>query len=532
MRFESLQQLSSQTFDVLVIGGGATGTGIAVDAATRGLKTALVERADFSSETSSRSTKLLHGGVRYLEHAFKQLDSRELELVRTALEERGNTLRNAPYLCHGLPILTPVYSLFEAAYLWTGFKLYDLLAHDPTFPNSRFLSKAEVLKRLPQIQSKGLVAGLLYYDGQFDDARLNTVLAKTAFEEGAAIVNYVSVTGFERSGKKLTGVKLVDQLTGQQWNARARVVVNATGAFSDELRLEDDRRAKPMVSASSGTHIVLDASFLPNAYGMLIPKTKDGRVLFILPWQGKTLVGTTDEPHRIQANPKPTEEDIEFILETMQDYYLSPPTRKDILSAWTGLRPLVTDPSKKDTSDLSRDHVIHVSESGLITIVGGKWTTYRKMAEECVDVAVQLGKLRVRSNCRTEHMRLIGAKTFTDETVGDLQRRYSIDGAMASHLAYHYGDRSARVMEIAKQGYQNCLHPRHPNIEAEVVYAIREEFAQTPIDVLARRTRIAFLDSAAAREALPRVVELMSGELGWNAETAARMTKEGTAYLC
>lgn len=531
MRRDSVQKLKTGKFDLLVIGGGATGCGIAFDGATRGLKVALVERADFSSETSSRSTKLLHGGVRYLEHAFKKLDSRELELVRTALEERGNTLRNASYLCHGLPIVTPVYSHFEALYLWTGFKLYDLLAHDPMFPNSRYLTRNEVMERLPQIQSKDLVGGLLYYDGQFDDARLNVILAKSAYEQGASVANYVTVKSFEKEGKRISGVRVQDKLSGEEFSVKAKIVVNATGPFSDELRMEDDKQADPMVSASSGTHIVLPESYLPNPYGVLIPKTKDGRVLFILPWRGKTLVGTTDDPHRIQANPQPSTADINFILETMKDYYSVAPKPEDILSSWTGLRPLVQDPNKKDTADLSRDHVIHVSNSGLVTIVGGKWTTYRKMAEECVDIAVQLGRLQTTSGCRTENLRVVGAWRFTDDTVGELQSHFKVSDELAYHLAYNYGDRANKVLEIAKNGMAEKIHPKHPYIEAEILYAIREEFAQSIVDILARRMRLFFLDTGAAKEIIPKVAEKMREELKWDDLTNEKMKREALSYF-
>lgn len=530
VRKKEIEKLKTEKFDLLVIGGGATGTGVAVDAAYRGLKVALVERRDFSSETSSRSTKLVHGGVRYLENAVKQLDPEQLDLVRDALKERGNFLKNAPHLAHSLAIVTPVYSWWEALYIFLGLRVYDFLARNNSMPSTRFKFKTTFLKEFPMLDEKGLKGGLLYYDGQFDDARMNLCLAKTAQELGAVTVNYTQVESLLKKNGSVVGARMKDVLSGETWETFAKVTVNATGPFSDQLRVLDSPKSLPMLKASSGSHIILDGRYVPRTQGILIPKTKDGRVVFILPWHGKTLVGTTDNAAAIVENPKPTEEDIHFILETVAPLYRKPPTRSDILSSWTGLRPLVFDPEQKGTAALSRDHVIEVSQAGLLSIAGGKWTTYRKMAEELVDKAIEVGTLRPQWEIGTEELKVAGAQKYGPELVEELKEK-NIPEASAEHLAGAYGDRAFEVLAYAEKGNIRLLHPNHPYLEAEVLYGVKAEFACTIVDILARRTRLSFLDQEAALESISKVASLMAPVLGWSGETTQQQIRSAIDYF-
>ncbi|HEX7004751.1 MAG TPA: FAD-dependent oxidoreductase [Trueperaceae bacterium] len=508
-RADAIGRLKSRRFDMLVLGGGATGTGIALDAATRGLDVALVEKEDFAAGTSSRSTKLIHGGVRYLEKAVKEFDRGQLDLVRDALKERAVLLRIAPHLSRPLPLLTPLYGLFEIPYYFTGLKIYDLLAGRANLESSRLLGRAEATRRFPMLRKEGLKGGVLYYDGQFDDARMNVSLALTAAQQGATVANHVAASDLLEEGGRLRGAVVKDTLTGESWEIDAKVVVNATGPFCDEIRLLDDPGARRLLSTSSGTHIVLDAHFSPPETGLLIPKTEDGRVLFLLPWLGHTLVGTTDNPAPLSEDPQASEEDIEYILRHLRHYFDLPVGRGDVLSSWSGLRPLVSNDSKKGTSGLVRDHLIEVSESGLLTITGGKWTTYRKMALDAVDRAVRVGRLEPSRGSATETLPLRGAEGFGADGIAQLERA-GLDEDVAAHLHRAYGSKATEVATIAAQGYGGRLAAGYPHIEAEVIYGSRVEMACTAEDILHRRTRLAFLNESAAEEARPRVEELLA----------------------
>lgn len=511
-----LEQLKTGDFDLLVIGGGATGAGIALDAATRGLKVALVERDDFASGTSSRSTKLIHGGVRYLEQAVKKLDKGQWNLVRDALHERATVIKLAPHLAHPLPLVTPLYNWFGIPYYRIGLKMYDWLAGKSNLKPSRYLRAKDAKKSFPMLKAKGLRGGVLYYDGQFDDARMNVTIAMTAIQQGATVLNHVEVTDLRKENSRLVGATVRDRFTGEAFPVKAKVVVNATGPFCDHIRHMDDPQAPKMLSASSGIHIVLDKRFSPPATGLLIPKTEDGRVLFLLPWLGHTLVGTTDNPAKIESNPKPTEEDIQYILRHIEQYFDVPVSRQDVLSAWSGLRPLVSNPKASDTAGLSRDHIVHVSDSGLLTVTGGKWTTYRKMALDAVDHAVKVGKLSPLGPSRSEVVPLMGAVGYSEDLPKRLQKEFGLAEDVAQHLAKAYGALAREVATLAREGYGQRLADAHPYLEAEVLYGIRHEMGYTVTDVLARRTRLAFLDIGSARRALPRVLEIMGDELGWD----------------
>ncbi|HVU46454.1 MAG TPA: FAD-dependent oxidoreductase [Terracidiphilus sp.] len=486
-------------WDIAIVGGGATGVGVAVDAASRGLSVALVEAHDFGKGTSSRSTKLVHGGVRYLEQG-------NIPLVMSALKERGLLRQNAPHLVHDLAFVVPNYSWWEAPFYGIGLKLYDLLAGKYGFGASKLLSKEETLARLPALEPEGLIGGVVYYDGQFDDSRLNIHLAMTAADNGAALVNYCPATGLLKDSEGyVNGVTARDELTGEELAIPARIVVNATGVFTDSIRRMADASVEPMMVTSQGIHLVFDRSFLAGDTALMVPRTSDGRVLFVIPWHNHAVAGTTDTPVDAPSlEPRPFDEEIEFVLETAGRYFTRPPSRKDVLAVYTGLRPLVKSDSKGEgkTSALSRDHVIHVDSSGLLTITGGKWTTYRHMAEDCVDHAITLGRLP-DLDCVTKNLRIHG---YAKEPVSL--------GVTDEHFAVYGSDAEAIAELAADPALARRLHPDLPYIAAEVVWAARHEMAQTVEDVLARRTRALFLNSGAASAMAEPVARLLARELG------------------
>jgi glycerol-3-phosphate dehydrogenase len=481
-----------EPWDLVVIGGGATGAGVAVDAAARGYHVLLLERGDFGGGTSSRSTKLVHGGVRYLRQGH-------VSLVLEALRERGRLKRNAPHLVHDLAFVLPCYRRRDVLFYGLGMKAYDLLAMAGRhgFGRSVMISSDSVRRRLPTVRTEGLRGGVVYHDGQFDDSRLLIHLVMTAADRGAAVLNYAEVTGLTRGpGGAVDGVVVRDHEGGTEFRAGARVVANAAGPFCDEVRRMADPATAPLVAASQGSHVVLDRSFLPGDSALLIPETPDGRVLFAIPWHGHTLVGTTDiEIPSAPAEPRATEAEIEFILETASRYLARQPRRDDILSTFAGVRPLVKAGSGS-TASLARDHVIRVDQPGLVTITGGKWTTYRSMAEACVDRAATVGRLP-RRRCVTHELRIHGH----DPSANGPLKVYGSDAP------------AIRKLMDADPALATPLHPALPYCGAEVVWAARAEMARTVEDVLARRTRALFLNARAATEMAPRVAELMAREL-------------------
>jgi glycerol-3-phosphate dehydrogenase len=498
-------------WDMVVIGGGATGAGVAVDAATRGYDVLLVEREDFGKGTSSRSTKLVHGGVRYLEQG-------NISLVMEALKERGLLRQNAPHLVHDLAFVVPNYSWWEAPFYGVGMKIYDLLAGKYGFGKSRILSLEETLEALPTIQQEGLRGGVVYHDGQFDDTRLLTHLIATAADHGATVINYASaIELWKGEDGFIKGLTVEDRESGKQFKVEARVVINATGIFTDKVRRLADPQAETMISPSQGIHLVFEKSFLRGGKAIMVPRTSDGRVLFAIPWHNHTLVGTTDTPIDAPSyEPRPLEEEIAFVLETAGQYLSRPPTREDILSIYVGIRPLVKAPagSTSKTSALSRDHTIHIDESGLLSIVGGKWTTYRHMAEDAVNHGMTLGNLK-EMPCATHDLHVHGYDEHP-ELLGELAV-YGSDAAAIKALAF------------AEPTLAQQLHPSLPYIAAEVVWAAREEMARTVDDVLARRTRALLLNAKAAINLAPRVAAMLAQELKRDEAWQQQQVKEFTA---
>lgn len=530
---------ADREWDVLVIGGGATGTGCALDGAVRGLQVACVEAADWASGTSSKSTKLVHGGVRYLEKAVRELDAQQYRLVDEALRERATFLRIAPHLTGQLPIVLPIYRAHLVPYFWLGSKAYDLVAGRAGLHASYFMPRARVLQAFPLLRGDGLAGAMVYYDGVQNDARMNLALALTAIYHGATVTNYTRVVGLLKDADgagRVSGAVVEDVLTGERWPVRARTVINATGPFCDAIRRMDDPGIAPIVVPSAGTHIVLPAHFGSREHlGVIDPATSDGRVLFFLPWEGRLLAGTTDAPAEISAEPRPTAAEVDFILAEMRKHLAEDVDlgRADVLAAWKGLRPLVKDPSTpKATAALVRSHLIEGNRAGgMITISGGKWTTYRHMAQETIDAAIKHGNLRPTTpRADTAKVPLIGAHAYDPKAYLQLVRTTGLSAAVAQHLASSYGDRAAAVVAGPHENYA-LLSPDFPYLECEIRWACRHEYAQTATDVLARRLRLAFLSVGAAREALPRVLAVMREELGWSRERTAREQREAESFL-
>jgi glycerol-3-phosphate dehydrogenase len=504
-----------KAWDMIVVGGGATGVGVAIDAAARGYDVLLLEQSDFGKGTSSRSTKLAHGGVRYLEQG-------NIGLVMEALKERGLLLQNAPHIVHDLAFVVPNYDWWEAPFYGLGLKLYQLLAGKYGFGVSRILSREETLEHLPTLKTEGLRGGAVYYDGQFDDARLLIHMVATGFEQGAALLNYVEVTGLTKDAQGFVdGVSARDVETGNEFRATARVVVNATGAFTDLLRLKAEPSATPMIVPSQGIHLVFAASFLQGDSAIMVPHTSDGRVLFAIPWHGHTLVGTTDTPiAQATLEPVAMEQEVEFILATAGQYLTKAPTRDDVLSVFAGIRPLVratSVASVSNTSALSRDHVIHIDRSGLVTVCGGKWTTYRHMAEDCVDQAATLAQLPEKP-CVTRQLRIHG---FPDVAKQDAAKEFA-EVELGSLAVYGSDAYEIRKLIDTAPRLSEALHAALPYLKAEVVWAARHEMARTVEDALARRTRALFLNARAALAMAPAVADLMASELGWDDRTRAK----------
>jgi glycerol-3-phosphate dehydrogenase len=494
-------------WDLVVIGGGATGVGIAVDAASRGYDVVLLEQHDFGKGTSSRSTKLVHGGVRYLEQG-------NVALVMEALKERGLLRQNAPHLVSNLAFVVPNYDWWEAPFYGLGLKVYNVLAGKYGFGTSEILSREETLDRLPTIKTDGLRGGVVYYDGQFDDARLLVNLAQTAAEQGAVLANYVRVVAITKGDDGfVNGVVARDGESNGEWTIGGRVVICACGPFSDAVRRLAEPDAPPLIAPSQGIHLVFNQSFLPTDAAIMVPHTSDGRVMFAIPWHGHTLVGTTDTPiAEPTLEPRPQEQEIAFILETAGQYLHKAPTRDDVLSVFVGIRPLVRSGDGKLTAALSRDHTIHIDASGLLTTTGGKWTTYRNMAEHTVDQAADLARLAERP-CVTRTLNVHGYYPHPD--------RYGPLGL--------YGSDAPAIQDLARErpALAEPLHPALPYTGAEVVWAAREEMARSVEDVLARRTRALFLNAKAAELMAPAVADLLGEELGWD---RARRDREVEAF--
>ncbi|MGO9464090.1 MAG: FAD-dependent oxidoreductase [Isosphaeraceae bacterium] len=515
-RTENLDRLRGRaTWDVVIIGGGATGLGSAVDAAARGYRTLLVEARDFAQGTSSRSTKLIHGGVRYLAQG-------NIALVREALKERGVLLRNAPHLVHPRDFVVPAYRWLDLPFYGIGLKLYDLLAGRYGIGRSHRAGRNEVIEQIPTIRTEGLHGGIVYTDCQFDDARMAMTLARTVVDLGGTALNYAPVTGFIKNGGRIAGVIAQDAESGESFEISARAVINATGVYVDGVRRLDDPSAAPILSPSQGAHLVLGRSFLPGASALMVPRTDDGRVLFAIPWHDRVLVGTTDTPiSSLPTEPKPLEAELDFLLAHATRYLSKPPQPSDILSTFAGLRPLLRGHGGLATAKLSREHAVVASSAGLVTITGGKWTTYRRMATDAVDQAARVAGLAPRP-----------AATADLKLHGWTEGNASGDG----ELTLYGSDRPAVLAVLAERPeWSERLHPALPYRAGEVVWSARHEAARTIEDVLARRTRGLFLDARASMEAAPLVAGILAAELSrdqvWQERQVEDFRRVASGYL-
>ncbi len=505
---------TGDAWDVVVIGGGATGLGTALDAAVRGYRTLLLEQHDFSKGTSSRSTKLIHGGVRYLKQG-------NISLVLEALHERGLLMQNAPHLVRNQAFVVPAYAWWDGPFYGVGMKVYDLMAGRLGLGHSRILSREETIKHIPTVETRDLNGGVIYFDGQFDDSRLAINLAQTIVDYGGTPVNYMKVIGLLKAGNLIEGVIAEDAETATTYEIHARVVVNATGVFADQILKMDEPRAEPIITPSQGVHLVLDKEFLPGDSAIMVPHTDDGRVLFAVPWHDKVVVGTTDTPvPEAVLEPCALEEEIGFILKNAARYLEKDPGPEHVLSVFAGLRPLVNLGGSAHTAQISRDHHLTVSHSGLVTITGGKWTTYRKMAEDTINQAMLVGGLSERE-CGTRNLPTHGYQEECDKD--NLLPGYGSEAVSIKNL----------ILETPELGQR--LHEDLPYIKAEVIHAVRREMARTVEDVLARRTRALFLDAGASLKMVPEVIRLMAEELGegedWRKSQQAAYQKLAKNYI-
>lgn len=486
---------SNVEWDFLIVGGGATGLGICLDAATRGYKTLLVEQSDFAKGTSSRSTKLIHGGVRYLEQG-------NITLVADALKERGRLVKNAPGLVKPLGLVIPLYHWWQVPYFGTGLKIYDHLSGKWSLGRSKVMDRKKVLKMVPSLRAEGLSGGVHFYDAQFDDSAMAVALALHSQREGAAVLNYARLVSLLKESGKVKGGVVEDQFTGERFEIRSRVVINAAGVFGDSIRKMDNPRNSNMITPSQGSHIVIDRRFLPGDEAVLIPRTSDGRVLFAIPWNGHVLAGTTDlEVDHIDLEPRPMEEEIDFILFHLGKLLDPSPGKKDVLSVFAGLRPLLSSGKGTGTASLSRDHTVKIDDSGLVSILGGKWTSYRKMAEDAVNRSIKAHNLSFRE-----------VKT----------RDYPISPPPSMGVE----DRNDR---------ETPLSPDIPIYESQVIQAVRYEMAWTVEDILARRVRLLLIDARSALRVAPEVARIMAAELGrdqgWIESQLSEFTKLAEGYL-
>jgi len=510
-REEFIDQLKSpyNDWDFIIAGGGATGLGIAVDAASRGYRTLLLEQSDFAKATSSRSTKLVHGGVRYLQKG-------DVGLVREALKERGYLSKNAPHLVKSQRFIIGNYKWWERPFYTIGLTFYDLLSGSMSMGRSLPMSRKEVIRSIPGIVQEGLRGGVIYYDGQFDDSRLAINLMQTAVEFGATVINYFRVSGLVKDNKgKITGIVAEDMLENSKYNLNCRSIINATGIFVDELIKIDNPSMKPLVRPSQGIHLVVDKSFLGGDDAIMVPKTSDGRVMFGVPWHNRVILGTTDIPVKdFVLEPKALDEEIDFILETAGRYLKKKPQRKDVLCVFAGLRPLAApknDDGSSKTKEISRSHKLVVSQSGLVSITGGKWTTYRRMAEDTVNEAIKISEMQFRP-CKTKNLHIHGFKQNPD----------------LNDRLYVYGSDRDQLISFLKEdpAREEKLHPDYELTTGEVIWAVRKEMARNVEDVLARRIRLLFLDARASVIIAPRVAEIMAEELHKDGEWQKQQVKE------
>jgi glycerol-3-phosphate dehydrogenase len=524
-------QATNTTYDMVIIGGGCVGSGITLDATLRGYKVLLLEQNDFASGASSKSSKLVHGGVRYLEKAIKQMDKPHYDLVKEAINERAIFLNNAPNWAKKLKINIPIYSYLKLIYTYLGIFIYKLMSKKQSLGKNSFMDKIKSVLFFPNIKQENLKGFLSFYDGTFLDSRMVISLLQTAVSKGAIVKNYCEVDEFLYDGhNKISGVRYFDKIQNKSREVKAKVVVNATGANVDNLRRKDDKNAKEILALSSGIHLVVSKEYLPSNEGILIPNTRDGRVVFILPYMNYCLIGTTDNKTVYKENPKPQEQEIEYLLTEVNNYFEKPLNKADILSSWSGIRPLINS-HKKQTEQMVREHLILKSKHDLISIVGGKWTTYRKMAEDLIDFLIKNQFLEQQKKCETKKYKLFG----NDGDVKEIEKLlcfYGISEKTKQSLKTLYGTSCIKVLNFAnKTDDFELIHPNLPYLKVEIAYCIKEEFVKKPIDFLARRVGICFLDKKLARDCVNVVCEEMGKILCWDEKKVEKEKMECKEFV-
>ncbi|WP_138989409.1 glycerol-3-phosphate dehydrogenase/oxidase [Larkinella sp. C7] len=517
-RTDHLKEAENQEFDICIIGGGATGAGCLLDAQSRGLKAILIEKHDFASETSSKSTKLIHGGVRYLEQAVKQADLNQYHMVKKALRERLTLIRNAPHLAHPLALLTPCMSWMEGIYYTAGLKMYDTLSGDLSIGKSEWLNKEEALKRNPSLTHK-IHSAVLYYDGQLNDARYNMSLVKTAMQYGAVALNHAEARTFEKDAAgQLVVLYVRDSLTGRLLRVRAKRFINATGPFADRIRLLANPEMGIRMRVSKGVHIIVPGELMPSDAAILVPKTDDGRVVFIIPYNGKLMIGTTETESELgETEPVVERAEVDYLISYVNRYFEKPITADQVIAGFAGLRPLLQADPNADTKQLVRDHEVEVDPaSGLVSILGGKWTTYRLMAKDTIDKFYELQQWPEQP-CVTDHIKLVGAEGYADDFWKVLVNKYAVPETIARHLNRQYGTESLEIAQLMhdRPDWAERLSDRLPHTKAEVVFVVRAEMAQTLKDVLARRFGLELTDWESTDQISETVADLMAAELGW-----------------
>jgi glycerol-3-phosphate dehydrogenase len=533
-RDSNLIRLQTEEFDVCIIGGGASGAGCALDARLRGLTVALIEKEDFAAETSSKSTKLIHGGVRYLEQAFKNFDFAQLKQVRHGLEERHTVLANAPHLARPLALMTPVFSWIEGAYFTIGLMLYGWFAKNDALPKSKWLSKKDMVERIPTL-AKNIHSAVMYYDGQLDDARYCLAIAHSAEEAGAAMANHAQVVDFKHNKENvLTAATVKDLITNTTFDVKAKLFINCTGATADTIRLMANPSVKRRIRPSKGVHIILPYNVLNSNSALLIPKTPDGRVVFALPFEGELMVGTTDDDYtKLDQEPILNGKEIDYILETLAPYMAEKVEKHQVKAGFGGLRPLIVADDRASTKNLVRDHEVEIDDkTQLISLLGGKWTTYRLMAKDTIDDAEQILKGAV-SACTTDKHVLVGGVGYTPNGYLELAKKSNLDNDALKHLTDKYGSRAIKLIFLINQNPElgERLTPQYPHLKAEVVYTAQSEMACTVRDFMARRTRLEIMDWQTAHAITPEVARLLGETLNWSDVAIEKTATEYRALL-
>ncbi|KAF9763763.1 putative glycerol-3-phosphate dehydrogenase [Nosema granulosis] len=531
-REEILRDLSNEMFDILIVGGGSSGVGCAVDAATRGLKVALVESDDFGSGTSSKSTKLLHGGVRYLEKAFIDFDYSQFKLVSEALQERKVVMDACPYLTKTIDIMFPIYTRALFIYYYIGLKLYDWLSGSQSLGRSRFINYNQTIENYKHVRKDRLVGSIVYKDGQFFDAKYNVIVGLTAAYFGASIINHCELRQFVKQNNKITGAVVFDKLAQKEYTVKSKVVINTTGQFADEVRHLAENDDKNIVMQSSGTHIVVSNEFGPTNMGFVDPNTADGRLAFLLPYKGKMLMGATDIKCNELPRAVPKEEDLEFLMHEV-DFYTERNIelrKKDVMSVWTGIRPLIRDTSKANTEKIVRRHSINIDDDGLVTLTGGKWTIYRLMAEQAIDATISKFKLKPTRCCLTKSLKMIGAQTYSDFAIDEIRTHLSVPQDIAEHLATSYGTRAFLISRYMENGYTRLVED-YPYIKEEIYYQMEFEMAVKISDVLFNRLLISYIDVRKASKMVEQIGRIMQRHYEWSEERYETECNQCNGYL-